>query len=131
MATLERGDLRSPMRLLRPWLTLPIVLATGAHASAWAFAVFWIRTIRQEALSASDPVNSIAETALASPVIFTLIALICAIRKRGWETAAVMTAIAIFLAFLGSLSFGPYLWPTIALMGWATVKLSQAERDKK
>lgn len=116
---------------LRSWLTLPIVLAAGAHASAWAFAVFWIRYLRQEALAASDPVNSIAETALASPVVFTLIVLICAIRKRGWETAAVATAIAIFLAFIGSLSFGPYLWPTIGLMGWATGKLALAERDKK
>ncbi len=115
------------MRLLR---TASIILAAAAHASAWAFTVLTIRQIREDSRFTTDELNWFSETALASPIVFTLIVLACVGRGRhsGWAVAA--TALTAALALLSGASFGLFLWPVVILMGAALALMLDIQTPK-
>ena len=61
------------------------------------------------------------------PLVMSFIVLCCAVMKRYWQVAAAMIGAAMLLAWLASLSVGPYLWPAIGFMGWSTARIHDAE----
>ena len=103
--------------------TASIVLAGSAHASAWAFSVVVIRLLREESRLTTYELGWSSEVAMFSPVVFTLVVLVCVVRSLHFAWALTATVLSAGLASLTGATFGLFLWPVVFLMGIATLFL--------
>lgn len=114
---------------MRHQRTASIVLAGSAHVAAWVFSVLTIRYNREQSQFTVDELGWISETALASPLVFTAIVLVCVVRGRNSGWALTATALTTALAFVTGASAGLFLWPVVFLMGFATLFLVDMPRS--
>ena len=114
---------------MRHQRTASIVLAVSAHASAWVFSVLTIRYNREQSQFTDGSFDWFTESALASPVVFTLIVLVCVVRGRNSGWALTATALTTALAIVTGATAGLFLWPVVFLMGFATLFLVDMPRS--
>ncbi len=104
------------MRLLR---ITSIALAAAGHACAWAFSGPAILKLREEARLEGGELGYWTEVFLATPVVITLVFLVCVAITKDLPRATSSTVAMGGAAIIAGTNHGLFLWLAFLFMGSA------------